>query len=126
MLEGFQLDWAVGHSSFLFLLSILVDLLKYVFSLTDFMLYGLRLNLPLSARLVTDPQCLIAHLSSTLHRLHSYLQSVYWTGKIRKCDKNAQRNDRNQSGQPMIVSVWSLSPDFSPLLPPFFIPEIMT
>jgi hypothetical protein len=35
-----------------------------------------RLNLPPSARLVTDPQCLAAHLNSTLHRLHSYLQYI--------------------------------------------------
>jgi hypothetical protein len=41
MLEGFQLDWADGHSSFLFLLPVLVDVLKYVSSLTDFMFYGL-------------------------------------------------------------------------------------
>jgi hypothetical protein len=32
-----------------------------------------RLNLPPSARQITDPQRLAAHLNSTLHRLHSYM-----------------------------------------------------
>jgi hypothetical protein len=36
----------------------------------------LRLNLPPSARQVTEPQRLAAHLNSTLHRLHSYLQYI--------------------------------------------------
>ncbi len=35
-----------------------------------------RLNLPPSARQVTDPQRLAAHLNSTLHRLHSYMQYI--------------------------------------------------
>jgi hypothetical protein len=32
-----------------------------------------RMNLPSSARQISDPQRLAAHLHSTLHRLHSYL-----------------------------------------------------
>jgi hypothetical protein len=35
-----------------------------------------RLNLHPSARQVTDPQRLAAHLNSTLHRLHSYMQYI--------------------------------------------------
>jgi hypothetical protein len=36
----------------------------------------LRLNLPPSARLITDPQRLAAHLNSTLHQLHFYLEYI--------------------------------------------------
>jgi hypothetical protein len=35
-----------------------------------------RLNLPPSAREVSEPQRLAAHLNSTLHQLHSYLQYI--------------------------------------------------
>jgi hypothetical protein len=35
-----------------------------------------RMNLPPSARQITDPPCLAAHLNSTLHRLHSYMQYI--------------------------------------------------
>ncbi len=35
-----------------------------------------RLNLPPSANQITDPPRLAAHLNSTLHRLHSYLQYI--------------------------------------------------
>ncbi len=35
-----------------------------------------RMNLPPSAWLITDPQCLTAHLHSTLRQLHSYLQYI--------------------------------------------------
>jgi hypothetical protein len=35
-----------------------------------------RLNLPPLARLITESQCLAAHLNSTLHRFHSYLQYI--------------------------------------------------
>jgi hypothetical protein len=35
-----------------------------------------RMNLPPSARMITEPQRLAAHLNSTLNRLHSYLQSI--------------------------------------------------
>jgi hypothetical protein len=35
-----------------------------------------RLNLPPSERLITEPQRLAAHLNSTLHRIHSYLQYI--------------------------------------------------
>jgi hypothetical protein len=34
------------------------------------------MNLPPSARAITDPQRLAAHLNSTLRRLHSYLQYI--------------------------------------------------
>jgi hypothetical protein len=35
-----------------------------------------RMSLPPSARQISDPQRLAAHLHSTLHRLHSYLQYI--------------------------------------------------
>jgi hypothetical protein len=35
-----------------------------------------KVNLPQSARLITESQRLAAHLNSTLHRLHSYLQYI--------------------------------------------------
>jgi hypothetical protein len=35
-----------------------------------------RLNLPPSVRQITDPPRLAAHLNSTLHRLHSYMQYI--------------------------------------------------
>jgi hypothetical protein len=35
-----------------------------------------RLNLPPSASQITDPPQLAAHLNSTLHRLHSYMQYI--------------------------------------------------
>jgi hypothetical protein len=35
-----------------------------------------RLNLPPSARLITNPQRLAAHLNSTIYRLHSYLEYI--------------------------------------------------
>jgi hypothetical protein len=35
-----------------------------------------RLNLPPSANQITDSPRLAAHLNSTLHRLHSYLQYI--------------------------------------------------
>ncbi len=35
-----------------------------------------RMNLPSSARQVTDPPRLAAHLNSTLRRLHSYMQYI--------------------------------------------------
>jgi hypothetical protein len=35
-----------------------------------------RMNVPPSARMITEPQRLAAHLNSTLNRLHSYLQYI--------------------------------------------------
>jgi hypothetical protein len=35
-----------------------------------------RMNLPPSARTITDPHRLVAHLNSTLRRLHSYLEYI--------------------------------------------------
>jgi hypothetical protein len=70
-LEGFQLDWADGHSSFLFLLFILVDVLNYIFSLTEFKFYGLT-TYPVESKLT-----FFESTSLTLwHKTHSSLEHL--------------------------------------------------
>ncbi len=77
-----------------------------------------RLNLPPSARAVMDPQRLIAQLSSTLRRLHSYLQYI-GLAKYAKATKMLREmieiNLEGPWGERLDPAPWFLSPP-----PPFY------
>ncbi len=77
---------------------------------TNFLLTSLavtyrRMNLPPSARQVTDPQRLTAHLYSTLRRLHSYLHYIRFV-KYVIATENLAANYKKST-----LPDWALEPD---------------
>jgi hypothetical protein len=70
-----------------------------------------RMNLPQSAQQVTHPQRLIAHLDSSIHRLHSYLSTIYRHCKILQAHGSSTASMWNK---PWVTQLRELVPCFHP------------
>jgi hypothetical protein len=77
-----------------------------------------RMNLPQSAQQVTHPQRLIAHLDSSIHRLHSYLQYI---GTVKYC-KHMEALQRLCEINLEWLNFVNLYHAFTPTLPWQFLP----
>jgi hypothetical protein len=71
-----------------------------------------RMNLPHSAQQITDPRRLAAHLGSTIHRLHSYLQYIRLVKHMKAADLLLQLQEFNLACRdPELATILNL-PDF--------------